>query len=260
MTKKEFTFGKIWYIITEKEFGESTMLDEQNVVPLYKQLIGELEGKIAQGIYQPGEQLMPESDMAKSFGVSLITVRKALKELVDKGLIERQQGKGTFVAKKKYPKNLSQVMNFSELCRISNVKPGGKMLENALITADDKLAEKMGLKSRERVIYIKRVRFADGEPVAIEENYFPLHYAKLLEQQFDDNSLYEYLEREYHIKIAYTRKKIEICRANKQEAECLNVLKNEPLLLITSMAYTEEGELCYRGKQLIDGERFALYV
>ena len=101
MTKKEFTFGKIWYIITEKESGESTMLDEQNVVPLYKQLIGELEGKIAQGIYQPGEQLMPESDMAKSFGVSLITVRKALKELVDKGLIERQQGKGTFVAKKK---------------------------------------------------------------------------------------------------------------------------------------------------------------
>jgi len=236
------------------------MLDEQNVVPLYKQLISELEEKIAQGVYQPGEQLMTEADMAKSFGVSLITVRKALKELVAKGLIERQQGKGTFVAKKKYQKNLSQVMNFTELCRISRLKPGGKMLENTLISPDKNLAEKMELKNNERVIYIKRVRYADEEPVAIEENYFTLEYAKLLEQKFDDNSMYEYLEKEYHVKIAYTRKKIEICRANKEEAEYLNVLKNEPLLLITSMAYTESGQLCYRGRQLIDGERFALYV
>ena len=88
------------------------MLDEQNVVPLYKQLISELEGKIAQGIYQPGEQLMPESDMAKTFGVSLITVRKALKELADRGLIERQQGKGTFVRKTKITRDSRSCAGF----------------------------------------------------------------------------------------------------------------------------------------------------
>ena len=236
------------------------MLDKTSAISLHDQLDQIIRTDLKHNTWGANQKIPSENELAQKYGLSRMTVRSVITELVNDGLLYRVQGKGTFVAKKKYPKNLSQVMNFSELCRISNVKPGGKMLENALITADDKLAEKMGLKSRERVIYIKRVRFADGEPVAIEENYFPLHYAKLLEQQFDDNSLYEYLEREYHIKIAYTRKKIEICRANKQEAECLNVLKNEPLLLITSMAYTEEGELCYRGKQLIDGERFALYV
>lgn len=236
------------------------MLDEQNVVPLYKQLMNQLEEKIVQGVYQPGEQLMTEVEMAKCFGVSTITVKKALKELVAKGLVERHQGKGTFVARKKYQKNLSQSLNFTQMCKLAGAKPGGKMLENTLCYPDEKLASRMGMNDQERVIYIKRIRFANEEAVAIEENYFPLEYAKLLEQRFDNNSLYEYLEKEYQVKIAYTKKKIEICRANKTEAELLKVAKNEPLLLIISIAYTEDDRLCYCGKQLMNGERFALYI
>lgn len=236
------------------------ILDEQNVVPLYKQLMKEIEERIVQGDYKPGEQLMTETEMAKSFGVSTITVRKALKELVAMGLVERQQGKGTFVSKKKFSKNLSQVMNFTEMCHVAGVVPGGKMLENNLIDPDDKLIAKMELQLGERVIYIKRLRYANNKPIAIEDNYFPLSYSKLLEQRFDDNSLYEFLEKEYHVRIAYTKKKIEICRATKDEAELLNVVKNAPLLLITSMAYTEANQLCYRGRQLFDGENLALYL
>lgn len=118
----------------------------------------------------------------------------------------------------------------------------------------------MGISQQDRVIYIKRLRFANDRPIAIEENYFSLSYAKLLEQNFDNNSLYDFLDKEYHIRIAYTKKKIEICRANKEEAKLLHVMEEEPLLLITSMAYTEDDRLCYRGKQLFDGENFALYV
>lgn len=236
------------------------MLEEQNVVPLYKQLMEQIEEKIAQGVYQPGEQLMTEVEMARNFGVSTITVRKALKELVARGLVERQQGKGTFVSRKKFSKNLSQSLNFTEMCRLAGVVPGGKMLENTLICPDEKLIKEMNLSPQDRLIYIKRVRTADRKPIAIEENYFGLTYAKLLEQQFGDNSLYEFLKEEYHIQIAYTKKKIEICRANQEEALLLNVKEEEPLLLITSMAYTEDNQLCYRGKQLFDGENFALYV
>ncbi len=236
------------------------MLEEQNVIPLYRQLMEQIEEKIRQGVYRPGEQLMTEIEMSKAFGVSIITVRKALKELVEKGLVERQQGKGTFVAKKKFSKNLSQTLNFTQMCHLAGVTPGGKMLENTLIFPDKKLAAKMGISQQDRVIYIKRLRFANDRPIAIEENYFSLSYAKLLEQNFDNNSLYDFLDKEYHIRIAYTKKKIEICRANKEEAKLLHVMEEEPLLLITSMAYTEDDRLCYRGKQLFDGENFALYV
>ena len=78
------------------------MLDGKAVTPLYVQLMTEIEAKIMKGVYQPGERLQSESEMAKTFGVSIITVRNAVSALVDKGLVEKKQGKGTFVSKPKF--------------------------------------------------------------------------------------------------------------------------------------------------------------
>ena len=73
------------------------MLNSSAAVPLYVQLKEKIEQKISDGEYKPGEKLQTEGEMAKSFGVSIITVRKAVSELVEKGLVEKKQGKGTFV-------------------------------------------------------------------------------------------------------------------------------------------------------------------
>ena len=82
------------------------MLDGKTVTPLYVQLMNQIEEKIRCGVYQPGERLQSESEMAKTFGVSIITVRSAVSGLVEKGLVEKKQGKGTFVSKPKFTKDM----------------------------------------------------------------------------------------------------------------------------------------------------------
>ena len=163
-------------------------------MPLYVQLKEKIEQKISDGEYKPGEKLQTEGEMAKSFGVSIITVRKAVSELVEKGLVEKKQGKGTFVCQRKVTKDMKKLQSFSEMCAHMGMKAGGRMLENRLELASEKIARLLNVEKGSQVIYISRVRYADGMPMAIERNYFPLKYAFLLEERFDDNSLFTFLK------------------------------------------------------------------
>lgn len=83
-------------------------------------------------------------------------------ELVEKGLVEKKQGKGTFVRRQKFAKDIKNLQSFSEMCRHMNMVPGGRMLENKLIPADEKVREQLGLEKGAQVLYISRVRTANG--------------------------------------------------------------------------------------------------
>lgn len=236
------------------------MLDGQAVIPLYQQLMNHIEDKITRGMYVSGERLLSESEMAKTYNVSVITVRKAISELIEKGFVERKQGKGTFVTKPRFTKDVTKLLSFTEMCNRMNVKPGGKMLESKLIKPSERIQNQLELSKDSQVIYISRVRYADGEPMVIENNYFPVEYIKLLGNKFDNNSLFEYLHETYSVSVEASEKRIEICRATNNEAKLLNVKKNDPLLLIKSTAYSQYNKPVYSGVQIINGERFYLYV
>ncbi|MEA4847730.1 MAG: GntR family transcriptional regulator [Clostridiaceae bacterium] len=236
------------------------MLNGQAAIPLYQQLMNQIEEKITNGTYAPGERLQTESEMAKTYEVSIITVRKAISELIEKGLVDRKQGKGTFVTKPKFTKNVTKLLSFTEMCRRINVKPGGKMLENKLIKPSEKILKQLELPAGSQVIYISRLRYADGEPMVIENNYFPMEYIQLLSHSFGDNSLFEFLNEAYNVSVEASEKRIEICRALNNEAKLLNVRKNDPLLRIQSIAYSKNNKPIYSGVQIINGERFYLYV
>ena len=236
------------------------MLDGSTAVPLYVQLRDRIEDKIRSGELQPGERLQPEGELAKTHGVSIITVRKAVSELAEKGLVEKKQGKGTFVCKQKFTKDMKKLQSFSEMCTRLGMKPGGRMMENKLIPADEKIRTLLKLEPGSQVIYISRIRYADGEPVAIERNYFPLKYAYLLEERFDDNSLFEYLKEKAQTEVAVSEKWIELCRATAKEAELLHLTKGTSLLFIKSVAYTPEREPLYVGNQIFNGDICSFYV
>ncbi len=198
--------------------------------------------------------------MAKSFGVSIITVRKAVSELVEKGLVEKKQGKGTFVCQRKVTKDMKKLQSFSEMCAHMGMKAGGRMLENRLELASEKIARLLNVEKGSQVIYISRVRYADGMPMAIERNYFPLKYAFLLEERFDDNSLFTFLKEHSHTAVAISEKWIELCRATAAEAELLQMAKGTSMLFIKSVAYTAEKEPIYVGHQVFNGEKCSFYV
>lgn len=236
------------------------MLKQDAITPLYVQLMEELETGIRNGVYKPGDKIMTEAEMAKEYGVSLITVRKAVGSLMEKGLVMRKQGKGTFVTKPKYSRNMKKLQSFTEMCEQMGVKPGAQVLENRLIMADKKVADRLGIEPGSNVVYISRLRLADGEPVQVEKSYFPLKYAFLLEEDLNNGSMFECLKEKAGAKVASSEKMIELCRATAEEAALMDVKKGDYLLFVKSTAYDENGEPMYAGIQLINGDRFSLYV
>ena len=236
------------------------MLKQDAITPLYVQLMDELEASIRNGVYKPGDKIMTEAEMAREYGVSLITVRKAVGSLMEKGLVVRKQGKGTFVTKPKYSRNMKKLQSFTEMCEQMGVKPGARVLENRLISADKKVADRLGIEPGSNVVYISRLRLADGEPVQVEKSYFPLKYAFLLEEDLNDGSMFECLKEKAGAKVASSEKMIELCRATADEAALMDVKKGDYLLFVKSTAYDENGEPMYAGIQLINGDRFSLYV
>lgn len=240
--------------------GMILMLDGKAVTPLYVQLMNQIEERIRKGVYAPGERLQSESEMAKAHGVSIITVRNAISMLVDKGLVDKKQGKGTFVAKPKFTKDIKKLQSFPEMCKHMGMRSGGRMLENKLIPADEKTRKLLGIPRGSQVVYISRVRYADDEPVAIENNYFPLKYSFLLGEVFDNNSLFEFMKEKSKIFVAVSEKWIELCRATSREAELLGLSSGEPLLYIKSVAYTRDREPIYVGTQIFNGDRCSFYV
>lgn len=242
------------------EQGINVMLKQDAITPLYVQLMEELETSIRNGVYKPGDKIMTEAEMAKEYGVSLITVRKAVGSLMEKGLVVRKQGKGTFVTKPKYSRNMKKLQSFTEMCEQMGVKPGAQVLENRLIMADKKVADRLGIEPGSNVVYISRLRLADGEPVQVEKSYFPLKYAFLLEEDLNNGSMFECLKEKAGAKVASSEKMIELCRATAEEAALMDVKKGDYLLFVKSTAYDENGEPMYAGIQLINGDRFSLYV
>ena len=236
------------------------MLKQDAITPLYVQLMEELETSIRNGVYKPGDKIMTEAEMSKEYGVSLITVRKAVGSLMEKGLVVRKQGKGTFVTKPKYSRNMKKLQSFTEMCEQMGVKPGAQVLENRLIMADKKVADRLGIEPGSNVVYISRLRLADGEPVQVEKSYFPLKYAFLLEEDLNNGSMFECLKEKAGAKVASSEKMIELCRATAEEAALMDVKKGDYLLFVKSTAYDENGEPMYAGIQLINGDRFSLYV
>ena len=184
----------------------------------------------------------------------------AIDGLVRKGLLECKQGKGTFVSHHKLQRNMKKLQSFSDMCRQMGMKPGARMVENHLVPASAPIARRLGVDAGSSVIYISRLRLADGVPVQIEKSYFPLSYAFLLEAKFDDNSLFDYLRKSRGVWVASSEKSIEVCRVTKEEAALLNIQKGDLQLCVKSTAFDANEQVLYAGVQIINGDLFSLYV
>lgn len=235
------------------------MLNQDAATPLYVQLMELLEKDIESGVYQPGDKLATESVMAKTYGVSLITVRKAIGALIEKDMVIRKQGKGTFVTRPKLARKTT-LQSFSDMCAQMGRKSGARMTQNCIVQASERVATSLKVPVESDVVYIERLRFADDEPVQIERSYFTTRYKFLLDAKFDDNSLFDFLRAQKGVWVTSSEKTVEICRATAQEAAQLEVKKGTPLLFVRSVAYDNNDEPLYVGIQIINGERFSLHV
>jgi GntR family transcriptional regulator len=147
-------------------------LDEQGRAPLYQQLQRALRGAITENRLAADEALPPERDLAEEFGVSRITVRKALDALVAEGLLTRRQGAGTFVAAR-VEKSFSKLSSFTEDMISRGRRPESVWLSRSsgAVTPEESLT--LGLSPGALVYRFNRIRYADGSPMALEYSTVP---------------------------------------------------------------------------------------
>src|ERR1035438_2326828 len=144
------------------------LLDRDLAVPLYHQLQNLLKAEIESGRFRPDERLPSESELAKIFGISMVTVRQALQELVRLDYVRREQGRGTFVARRKFDEGPRELTSFTEEMRRHNLVATSRVLAQFEAEADDRVTEALRLPARSPVVTLKRLRLAGAEPLGVQ--------------------------------------------------------------------------------------------
>lgn len=218
-------------------------IDRQSYIPLYVQVENALKDLIESGGVEPGEQLPGEPELCRIFDVSRTVVRQALRDLELQGLIQREKGRGTFVAEPKLREALFQELTgFYEDMAGKGRPPVSQVLTQEVVPATRKIAGFLKLKQGAPVVHIDRLRFVDGEPLVLVATYLPAARCPGLESvDFTRRSLYEYLETAYGLVIARGRRVLEAVPASEYEAGLLVVKKGAPLILLDSVSYLADG-------------------
>jgi GntR family transcriptional regulator len=219
------------------------VLMEDSGIPLYVQVVRELSSKISAGDFLPGEKIPPEAQLCEEFGVSRITIRRAIKKLVDERLLYTKQGKGTFVNPLKIRRRLPKLYSFSEDMLELGLEPSSRILEQAVVEADAEMAVLLSLPEADRLVnQIVRVRMANKIPVLIERSFVP-HYLcpDLLEESFEHKSLYRTLSERYKLELVRAEETYEVRLPTAAEAKELGCKRSLPAFAIQRLAFRVEG-------------------
>ncbi len=233
-------------------------LQAESYSPLYHQLMQRIREDITRGVYTIGSRIPPEHELEESYHVSRVTVRRALQELTNEGLLERKQGKGTFVSVPRVAQNLKNVHSFHDACRKNKTAAGTRVIHVREIPGDAADQADLRLRAGDRVVETLRVRLADGTPVVLEQNHFSLAYAYLEDQDLN-GSLYQVLQ-EYGVEPSQATHEISLCTAGKKEAEYLEIDEGTPLLKLREVIYDQRGRPLHNSQQWIRGDRFVFRI
>lgn len=214
-------------------------LDRTQATPLYLQLHQAILEQVVSTQAAPGDRLPTERELQERFGVSRATVRSALDLLERQGYVVRSQGVGTVVARAKIEPNISHLTSFSEDLEAKGMRPGSATLEVALVPPPARAMTHFVLSDLDKVWYVKRLRFADGQPVGIHELYIPpsLEFAPLALQSMP--SYYRLLKERHGIEPSRAVESFTAKTANADEAALLDLDVGAALLAIERVTYDE---------------------
>lgn len=234
------------------------MLNHDCITPLYVQIANQIKDEVHSGRFREQRRLPPEKAISEQYQVSRITVRKAIELLAQEGLVETKQGKGTFVRAQAIRKNLKRpCTSFTENCVENGMVPNSKVLQAGIVPVQDKkVAEGLDIPLGTQAVHILRLRCADNKPCVIEDNYFPLAFAYLLEIDLEHDSLYRFLREEKHLQIEAGDLVLRITRADAKTAKLLQTGKGVPLLSMFGRTFHDGGEILHTCSQIGYGEDF----
>jgi GntR family transcriptional regulator, N-acetylglucosamine utilization regulator len=230
-------------------------------LPRYYQLKEIMRDKIRSGEWKPGDLIPSERELGEQYGISRMTARQAITELVNEGLFYREQGKGTFVSRHKITQQLINLTGFTEDMKARGQRPGTKVISAQMMPADEALAERLRIKTGQSVFRLQRLRLSDEEPLAIEISTLSfMGCERLLEEDLEKNSLYRLLEDKYGLPLMEAEQELEAGLMGSEESQLLKVAPGSAALYIRRTTYTERDQPIEYAKSIYCGNKYVFFT
>ncbi|BBZ03648.1 GntR family transcriptional regulator [Mycolicibacterium chitae] len=228
-------------------------LDRSSPVPLYFQVAQVFEKAIMDGVLKPGERFENELALADRLNLSRPTTRRAIQELVDKGLLVRKRGVGTQVVQAPVHRPVELTSLYDDLARAGQ-EPATRVLDYAVGPVADDVAAQLNLAAGTEVVTVRRLRFSGGQPLALMTNHLPVNLAPEREE-LERSGLYQALRsRGVHIRLA--RQRIGAKSADRDEAKLLDEKPKAPLLVMERTAFDDSGRAVEYGSHVYRASRY----
>lgn len=245
---------------------EKVHVDQESSDPLFLQVKESLARWIQQGLrdgtLSPGDRVPSESELSQKLAVSAITVKRALNELSQEGLIQRIQGRGSFIARpRKLSLGLERLYSLTTVARERGMEPARRCLELIEMPATANIAQNLGIAAGEPVAKIVRLRLVDDLPLAVDTSYVPLSlFPDILGDDLNRYALYDLMTNKYQVEPIRAREYLEPTLVNEFEAGLLGVPAGSPAMLIARTAYGANDVPLEFNKSVIRGDMCRFYV
>ena len=227
--------------------------------PVYIQIHNQIKKDIEAGVWAVGDRIPSERELALEFNVSRMTLRQAVQTLVEEGILERQVGAGTFVARKKVQEKMTGVTSFTELMEEQGKKPSSRTVSYLVTTPSLSEMERLKLKDDEKVLRMERIRYADEVPICFEVATLPYSLVKDYERNQITTSLDRTLE-ESGRKIGHAQQSVSAQVASERIAEYLNIKRGSAILRLRQITELGDGTPFEYVRTQYAGDKFEFYL
>lgn len=211
----------------------------------YEEIAEDIRNGIISGKYNPNEQLPLEKEMCEQYGVSRITVKKAVDELVIQGLVIKRRGSGTFVKALDDGdvQELSLARQFEGFSQThKDKKVTSKIIKFEVVHPSEEIATKLKITTDDFVYYIVRARYADDMPHVVEYIYMPIGLIPGIKNDILMSSVYSYIEKKLNLKIKSGHRIVRAILPNELEQEWLQIPSNFPILEVEQVGFLDNGQ------------------
>jgi len=246
--------------VKQKNRPTQELVSRMRGVSLYAAVRDRIRAEVSELEY--GSAIPTESELEHRYGVSRITVRRAIEELVSEGLLLRQQGKGTFVQEPKLTHELDMVTSWTEQLRQLGYRAQTKQLHIEVVPASESLAREMLLQKGTPLIKIRRLRLANHEPMSLITNYLPEHLLPDFPKRRFGESLYAFLREHYGLELVLASDTVNTRTATADEAHALGIKAASPVMNVRRRAFLDlDGKRCLELALVVSrGDRYQYQV
>ena len=230
------------------------MIDKSSPIPVYYQLKNDLISKISEGIWKAGDCIASERELCEIYGVSRMTIRQAIGELVQEGILLRVKGKGTFVCEQTFKQK--DMISFTEIIKQMGKSLRSELVEFEIIETPEDFSDIFSL---DKLYKITRKRIVDEECVALERVYIPVDYCGYIDEEMLKGSLFKILE-DFGYKVDYSQSSIVSVIMDNELKELFDVNNQVPMLKIVSKTYDLNNKLIFLEEAIYRSDKFILEV